>query len=90
MFTNTLGVLEEATMTSYECEQDYLRDQIYSNSLAVKYLEAKLDMVDIELMPDYLGTDTKIIDILTAGIKSLKSESKKMRQRVKDLDDSTD
>ena len=51
-------------MTSYECEQDYLRDQIYSNSLAVKYLEAKLEMVDVELMPDYLGIDTKVIDTL--------------------------
>ena len=57
-------MLKEAGMTSYECEQDYLRDQIYSNSLAVKYLEAKLEMVDVELMPDYLGTDTKVIDTL--------------------------
>ena len=77
-------------MTSYECEQDYLRDQIYSNKLAIKYLETKLEMVDVELMPDYLGTDTKVIDVLTAGIKSLKDKSKKMRQRVRDLDASDD
>ncbi|MDA9837647.1 hypothetical protein N9393_01300 [Luminiphilus sp.] len=77
-------------MTSYECEQDYLRDQIYSNKLAIKYLETKLEMVDVELMPDYLGTDTKVIDALTAGIKSLKDKSKKMRQRVRDLDASDD
>lgn len=77
-------------MTSYECEQDYLRDQIYSNSLAVKYLETKIEMVDVELMPDDLGTDTKVIDVLLAGIKSLKDESKKMRKRVKDLDASND
>ena len=82
----TLGVLEEVGMTSYEREQDYLRDQIHSNRLAVKYLEAKLEMVDVELMPDYLGTDTKVIDALTAGIKSLKDDSKKMRKRVRDLD----
>lgn len=77
-------------MTSYECEQDYLRDQIYSNRLAVKYLETKIEMVDVELMPDYLGTDAKVIDVLLAGIKSLKDESKKMRKRVKDLDASND
>ena len=75
-------------MTSYECEQDYLRDQIYSNKLAIKYLETKLEMVDVELMPDYLGTDTKVRDALTAGIKSLKDDSKKMRKRVRDLDSS--
>ena len=73
-------------MTSYESEQGYLKDQIYSNKLAVKYLETKLEMVDVELMPDYLGTDTKVVDALTAAIKSLNDESKKMRQRVRDLD----
>ena len=72
-------------MTSYACEQDYLRDQIYSNKLAVKYLEEKLDMVVVEMMRDHMGTETKVIDILETGIKSLKSESKKMRNRIKEL-----
>lgn len=73
-------------MTSYACEQDYLKDQIYSNKLAVKYLEEKLDMVVVDLMRDHMGTETKVIDILEAGIKSLKNESKKMRKRIKELD----
>ena len=73
-------------MTSYACEQDYLKDQIHSNRLAVKYLEEKLEMVEVELMPDYLGTETKVINILGSGIKSLKEESKQMRKRIKELD----
>lgn len=73
-------------MTSYACEQDYLRDQIRSNRLAVKYLEEKLELVEFELMPDYLGTEIKVIDILESGIKSLKGESKEMRKRIKELD----
>jgi hypothetical protein len=72
-------------MTSYACEQDYLKDQIYSNKLAVKYLVEKLDMVVVEMMRDHIGTETKVIDILETGIKSLKSESKKMRKRIKQI-----
>ena len=73
-------------MTSYACEQDYLKDQIHSNRLAVKYLEEKIEMVEVELMPDYLGTEIKVIDILESGIKSLKEENKQMRRRIKELD----
>ena len=73
-------------MTSYACEQDYLKDQIYSNKLAVKYLEEKLDMAVVDLMRDHMGTETKVIDIFQGGIKSLKNESKKMRKRIKELD----
>lgn len=73
-------------MTSYACEQDYLRDQISSNELAVKYLEEKLERVEVELLPDYMGTETKVIEILESGIKSLKDENKQMRRRIKELD----
>lgn len=73
-------------MTSYDCEQDYLKDQIYSNKLAVKYLEEKLEMVEFELTPDYLGTEMKVINIIESGIKSLKGESEEMRRRIKELD----
>ena len=37
-------------------------------------------------MPDYMSTESKVIDILESGIRPLKKESKKMRQRIKELD----
>ena len=54
--------------------------------MAVKYLEEKLEMVEVELLPDYMGTETKVIEILESGIKSLKDENKRMRRRIKELD----
>lgn len=73
-------------MTVYDTEQDYLKDQIRSNRLAIKYLEEKLEIVELELLPDFLGTETKVIEILDSGIKSLKLSSKTMRKRIKELD----
>lgn len=57
-----------------------------SNRLAVKYLEEKLEMVEVELLPDYMATETKVIEILESGIKSLMDENKRMRRRIKELD----
>jgi len=42
-------------------------------------------MVEVELLPDYMGTETKVIEILESGIKSLKDENKRMRRRIKEL-----
>lgn len=52
----------------------------------MKYLEEKLEMVEVELLPDYMATETKVIEILESGIKSLKDENKRMRRRIKELD----
>jgi hypothetical protein len=86
MFIYTNTGLRVRGVISYACEQDYLRDQISSNRLAVKYLEEKLERVEVELLPDYMGTETKVIEILVSGIKSLKDENKRMRRRIKELD----
>ena len=72
-------------MTTYECEQDYLRDQVHSNTLAIRYLKEKLEMVHYELVPDYMGTEQAVIRVLEDGIQSLKGESKEMRRRIKEL-----
>ena len=85
MFIYTNIVLKVRGVTSYACEQDYLRYQISSNKLAVKHLEEKLGRVEVELLPDYMGTATKDIEILESGIKSLKDENKRMRRRIKEL-----
>ena len=74
-------------MTSYACEQDLLRDQVYSNTLAIRYLKEKLEMLPHEMMPDFMGTEQKVIGVFENGIKSLKRESKEMRRRIKELDD---
>jgi integrase len=50
----------------------------------VKYLEEKLERIKVELLPDYMGTETKVIEILESGIKSLKEENNRMRRRIKD------
>ena len=52
----------------------------------MKYLEEKLERIKVELLPDYMGTETKVIEILESGIKSLKDENKRMRRRIKELD----
>ena len=52
----------------------------------MKYLEEKLERVEVELLPDYMGTETKVIEIFESGIKSLKDENKRMRRRIKELD----
>lgn len=72
-------------MTSYDSEQDYLKDQVYSNTLAIRYLQQKLEMIGDELLPDYMGTEQKVIGVLEEGIQSLKEESKEMRRRIKEL-----
>ena len=38
-------------------------------------------------MPDYMGTEQRVIGVLEDGINSLKRESKDMRRRIKELDD---
>mgnify|MGYP001299513050 FL=1 len=72
-------------MTVYNCEQDLLRDQVHSNTLAIRYLKEKLEMVHDELVPDYMGTEQKVIGVLEDGIQSLKEKSKEMRRRIKEL-----
>ena len=52
----------------------------------MKYLEEKLERIKVELLPDYMGTETKVIEILVSGIKSLKDKNKRMRRRIKELD----
>lgn len=52
----------------------------------MKYLEEKLEWVELELLPDYIGTETNVIEIPESGIKSLKDENKQMRRRIKELD----
>ncbi len=74
-------------MTTYKCEQDYLRDQVHSNTLAIRYLKEKLEMAHDELVPDYMGTEQKVIGVLEDGIQSLKEDSKEMRKRIKELND---
>ena len=74
-------------MTTYSSEQDYLRDQVRSNTLAIRYLEEKLEITFDEMVPDYMGTEQKVIGVLEDGIRSLKEESKEMRRRIKELND---
>lgn len=54
-------------MTVYDTEQDCLKDQIRSNRLTIKYLEEKLELVELELLPDFSGTTTKVIEILDSA-----------------------
>ena len=72
-------------MTVYNCEQDRLRDQVHSNTEAIRYLKEKLEMVHYEMGVDHMGTEQKVIGILEDGIQSLKGESKEMRRRIKEL-----
>lgn len=74
-------------MTSYNSEQDYLRDQVHSNTLAIRYLKEKLEITLDEMVPDFMGTEQKVIGVLEDGIQSLKEESKEMRKRIKELND---
>ena len=73
-------------MTSYLTEQDYLHDQILSNNLAIRYLKQKIDLFKEELSPDFLGTDEKVLAVVTEGIKNLKADSKYKRKRIKELE----
>ena len=73
-------------MTSYNTEQDYLRDQIRSNNLAIKFLQEKIKLIQYEFTFDYLGTERKIEKALLDGINALKADSKEKRSQIKELD----
>jgi len=73
-------------MTSYNTEQDYLRDQIRSNNLAIKFLQEKIKLIQYEFTFDYLGTERKIETALLDGINALKADSKEKRIQIKKLD----
>ena len=69
-------------MTTYIKEQDYLRDQIKSNNLAIKHFTQQLEEVFIQ--EDFIGTADKVFDGYEKIIELIKLDSKEMRKRIKE------
>lgn len=47
-------------MTSYANEEDFLKDQIRSNNLAIRYMKQQIQNVESEFLEDYVNTKKKL------------------------------
>ena len=72
-------------MTSYANEEDFLRDQIQSNNLAIKFIKRELNRVRSEIQDDYIDTKSKVINVYAKGVEALEEDSEQKRERIKFL-----
>ena len=72
-------------MTSYANEEDFLRDQIQSNNLAIKFIKRELNKVRSEIQDDYIDTKSKVINVYAKGVEALEEDSEQKRERIKFL-----
>jgi hypothetical protein len=73
-------------MTSYANEEDFLKDQIRSNNLAIKFIKGKLGDLKSEFQEDHISTKDKIMNVYLQGIEALKEDSELKKERIKALD----
>ncbi|MDA8866264.1 hypothetical protein N9H77_02040 [Porticoccaceae bacterium] len=73
-------------MTSYANEEDFLKDQIRSNNLAIKFIKEKLDDLSSDFQEDHISTKDKIMNIYLQGIEALEEDSELKKERIKVLD----
>ncbi len=73
-------------MTSYASEEDFLKDQIQSNNLAIKFIKEKLDDICSDFQEDHISTKDKIMNIYLQGIEALEEDSELKKERIKALD----
>ena len=73
-------------MTSYANEEDFLKDQIRSNNLAVKFIKGKLGDLKSDFQEDHISTKDKIMNVYLQGIKALEEDSALKKERIKALD----
>ena len=71
-------------MTSYANEEDFLKDQIRSNNLAIRYMKQQIQNVESEFLEDYVNTKEKIINIYIQGVEMLEEETLAMKQKLSD------
>ena len=69
-------------MTSYASEEDFLKDQIQSNNLAIEFIKDELEKVISELPEDHVGTKEKIINVYTRGIGYLKKDNQVKKREI--------
>jgi hypothetical protein len=69
-------------MTSYALEEDFLKDQIQSNNLAIEFIKDELEKVISELPEDHAGTKEKIINVYTRGIGYLKKDNQVKKRKI--------
>ena len=58
-------------MTSYANEEDFLKEQIRSNNLAINFIKGMLDDLGSEFQEDHISTKSKIINVYLQGIEAL-------------------
>ena len=58
-------------MTSYANEEDFLKEQIRSNNLAINFIKGMLDDLGSEFQEDHISTKGKIINVYLQGIEAL-------------------
>jgi hypothetical protein len=73
-------------MTSYANEEDFLKDQIRSNNLAIKFIKEKLDDLSHQFQEDHISTKDKIMNVYLQAIEALKEDSELKKERIKALD----
>ena len=73
-------------MTSYANEEDFLKDQIRSNKIAIEFIKEKLDDLSHGFQEDHIGTKDKIMNVYLQGIEALEEDSELIKERIKALD----
>lgn len=72
-------------MTSYANEEDFLKDQLRSNNLAIKFIKKKLDDLSHQFEEDHISTKDKIMNVYLQGIEALEEDSELKKERIKAL-----
>ena len=72
-------------MTSYGNEEDYLRDQVRSNRLAIDYIQDQISQLMSDYKEDHCHTKDKIHAVYLRGVEFLKADSAEKRKEIKRL-----
>jgi regulatory protein YycI of two-component signal transduction system YycFG len=72
-------------MTSYANEEDFLKDQIRSNKIAIEFIKEKLDDLSHQFQEDHISTKDKIMNVYLQGIEALEEDSELKKERIKAL-----
>jgi len=73
-------------MTSYANEEDFLKDQIRSNNLAINFIKGKLDDLNSDFQEDHISTKDKIMNVYLQGVEALEEDSERKKERLKAID----
>lgn len=85
LLLNNLIFKKDQILTSYATEEDFLLDQIQSNSLAIEHINSELEKVISEMPEDHRDTKEKIINAYTRGISYLQKDNQIKKKKIRSI-----